>query len=172
MANRIWDRDPERDAAAAAEREINDKVKVVGNGLDHAARIAVYDAGDIDITKIPPRRFLVGTSFCRKFLSGLIGEGGAGKTAVRYVQYLAAATAKNLTGEHVHVRCRVLIVCLEDDIDEVRRRIAAAMSRHGLSPADVKGWLFYCTPRSEAAANRSAGHPYDRPTRHRTARDY
>jgi RecA-family ATPase len=61
---------------------------------------------------------LLGTVFCRTFLSGLIGVGSAGKTAIRYVQYLAAATGRDLTGERVHHRSRVQIVCLEDDLNE------------------------------------------------------
>jgi hypothetical protein len=109
--------------------------------------IQVHDAGDIEISKIPPRGWLLGVTFCRKFISGLIGAGTAGKTTVRYVQYLAAATGRKLTGEHVQVRCRVLIVCLEDDLDEIRRRIAAAMLHHGITSEDIRGWLRYCCPR-------------------------
>ena len=45
--------------------------------------IKVHDAGDIDVTKIPPRGWLLGVSFCRKFISGLVAEGGGGKTAIR-----------------------------------------------------------------------------------------
>ena len=41
--------------------------------------IKVHDAGDIDVTKIPPRGWLLGVSFCRKFISGLVAEGGAGR---------------------------------------------------------------------------------------------
>lgn len=107
--------------------------------------LQIHDAGDIDVTQIPPRGWLLGVTFCRKFLSGLISEGGGGKTAIRYVQYLAAAAGRNLTGEHLHHRCHVLIVCLEDNLDEVRRRIGAAMLHHRITSADVKGWLFYCT---------------------------
>jgi hypothetical protein len=121
-----------------------------GNGRDPdpLPPLEILDAGDIDVTKIQPRGWLLGVTFCRKFISGLIGEGGVGKTAIRYVQYLAAASGRNdLTEEHVHRRCRVLIVCLEDSRDEVERRIGAAMLHHGITPADVKGWLLYCTPK-------------------------
>jgi hypothetical protein len=116
-------------------------------GKDELVDVKVYDAGDIEVSKIPPRGWLLGLTFCRKFISGLIAEGGAGKTAIRYVQLLAAATGRNLTGEHVHVRCHVLIVSLEDDLDEIRRRIGAAMLLHGVTQADIKGWLHYCTPK-------------------------
>ena len=43
--------------------------------------------------------------------------------------------------------CKVLIVCLEDDMKELRRRVRAAMLHHGVSTADVKGWLVLTTPR-------------------------
>ena len=118
-----------------------------GNGAGDGSPITVYDAGDIDAAKILPREWLLGLSFCRKFISGLIAEGGGGKTAIRYAQYLALASGKPITGEHVHHRGRVLIVCLEDDLDEVRRRIGAAMLHHNISPDQIKGWLYYCTPK-------------------------
>jgi hypothetical protein len=146
MSNEL---DPPAAAEAAWTEQQQQKKRADQNGLDPDPRAAieVNDAGEIDITKIPPRGWLLGVSFCRKFISGLISEGGGGKTAIRYAQYLSVASARKLTGEHVHTRCRVLIVCLEDDLDEVRRRIGAAMLRHGIIPADVKGWLFYCSPR-------------------------
>lgn len=124
--------------------------KKAGNGHDKSPPpppIAIYDAGDIDISQIPPRGWLLGVSFCRKFISGLVSEGGGGKTATRYAQYLALASGRNLTGEHVHIRSHVLIACFEDDLDEVKRRIAAAMLQHNVSPEDVKGWLYFCTPK-------------------------
>jgi hypothetical protein len=110
-------------------------------------KLTVYDAGDIDPKNIPPRGWLLGVTFCRKFISGLIGAGTAGKTTVRYAQYLAAATGQKLTDEPVHVRSRVLICCLEDDLDEIKRRIGAAMLQHRVAPDEVKGWLYYCCPR-------------------------
>lgn len=109
--------------------------------------IDVHDAGDIDTTKIPPRGWLLATTFCRKFISGLVGSGAIGKTAVRYVQYLAVATGIPLTGERVHRRGRVLIVCLEDDLQEVRRRIGAATLHYKIAAEQVRGWLYYCTPK-------------------------
>jgi hypothetical protein len=54
----------------------------------------------------PPREWLLGNVFCREFLSSLIGDGGVGKTAVRYAQYLSLASNRSLTGEHVFLRAR------------------------------------------------------------------
>jgi AAA domain len=101
---------------------------------------------EVDDEYIEPRGWLLGTAFCRKFVSLLLGDGGVGKTALRYLQYLSLATARPLTGEHVHHRGRVLIVSLEDDADEVRRRLRAAMLQYGISAADTRGYLHYWTP--------------------------
>ena len=40
------------------------------------------------------------------------------------------ATGRNLTGEHVHLRCRVLVISLEDDENELKRRMLALMKYH------------------------------------------
>jgi hypothetical protein len=100
-----------------------------------------WDAGEDDY-QISPRGWLLGVTFCRGFVSSLLADGGVGKTALRHTQLLSLATGRSLTGEHVFVRCRVLIVSLEDDRDELRRRIWAAMLHHKVSPDEVRGWLY------------------------------
>jgi AAA domain/Bifunctional DNA primase/polymerase, N-terminal len=111
--------------------------------------LGVWDAGD-DIELPPPRGWLMANAFCRKFLSSLFADGAVGKSALRYAQALALATKRELTGEHVFVRCRVLIVSLEDDTDELRRRIFAARLHHNVSAAELKGWLFLSAPGGKA----------------------
>src|SRR5271170_6410141 len=93
------------------------------------------DAGDDD-QPIPPRQWLLGNSFCRQFVSGIIGVGGAGKTSLRILQALALATGKSLSGEYIFRRSCVLIVCLEDGPDELRRRVRAAMKHHKVTRAE------------------------------------
>ncbi len=85
----------------------------------------------------PPRGWLLGNTFCRRFLSSLIRDGGVGKTAVRYAQALALATGRDLTGEHVFQRARVLIISLEDDADELRRRVLAARLHFNIPASDL-----------------------------------
>jgi hypothetical protein len=108
-----------------------------------------WDAGDD--TKVPkPRGRLLGNVFCRGFMSSLLADGGVGKTAVRYAQLLSFATKRPLTDEHVFQQCRVLIVSLEDDKEELQRRILAARLHHKVNPAELKGWLFLSAPGAAA----------------------
>jgi hypothetical protein len=109
---------------------------VGGHALD------VRNIGDLT-TKPTPRGWLLGVSFCRKFLSQLQGDGGVGKTSLRYAQYLSMASGRSLTGEYVHHRCRVLVLSLEDDVDELERRLWAAMIHHKLDRKELDGWLYY-----------------------------
>jgi hypothetical protein len=50
----------------------------------------------------------------------------------------------------VFQRCRVLVVSLEDNADELRRRILAARLHHNISLDDVRGWLFLSAPGAHA----------------------
>jgi hypothetical protein len=122
-------------------------------GKPSPPRLKIFDVGEED-GNIEPRGWLLGTTFCRRNLSGLISAGAGGKTTVRIVQLLSAACGRSLTGEHVFIRCRVLIVCLEDDMKELRRRVRAAMLHHNVTPAEVKGFLFLTTPRGLKIAER------------------
>jgi hypothetical protein len=111
--------------------------------------LKVWNAGK-DTAAPPPRGWLLGNIFCRRFLSSLLGDGGCGKSAVRYAQALALATGRPLTGEHVFQRARVLIISLEDDVDELRRRILAARLHFNIPASNVDGWLFLSAPGAEA----------------------
>jgi len=122
------------------------------NGAATAPEVAIpstglgeWDAGD-DVAPPPPRGWLLGNIFARRFMSSLLGDGGVGKTALRYAQLLSAATGRPLTGDHVFERCRVLIVSLEDDADELRRRILALRLHYKIDRSELKGWLFLCAP--------------------------
>jgi hypothetical protein len=116
----------------------------------------IIDAGQDD-APIPPRAWLLGNTFCRGFISGLLAQGASGKTALRIAQTLALATGRPLTGEHVFLRCRVLIVSLEDNIDELRRRVRAARLHHGVAAEDIKGWLYLWSPAGLKVAEQKDG---------------
>jgi hypothetical protein len=121
-----------------------------------ATELEGFDAGDEDEGEdVGPREWLLGTSFCRGYLSGLISAGAGGKTTIRIVQAVALAAKRMITGEHIHVRSRVLVVCLEDDLKELRRRVKAARIHHGIPAAEVKGFLRLTSPRKMKIAELS-----------------
>jgi RecA-family ATPase len=115
-----------------------------------------WDAGDVTGLP-PPREWLLGNQFCRRFLSGLLAPGATGKTALRTLQYLSLATGRPLTGQHIFKRGRVLLLSLEDDDTELQRRLAAARIHHGIDLADLKGWLFCATPKGIKLADAKDG---------------
>ncbi|MBR0945551.1 AAA family ATPase [Bradyrhizobium liaoningense] len=115
-----------------------------------AGGLGEWDAGDF-VDMPSPREWLLG------FLSGLLAPGATGKTALRTLQYLALATGRPLTGQHVFKRSRVLLLSLEDDDNELRRRLAAARIHHGISPDDLRGWLFCAPPKGIRFADMKDG---------------
>jgi hypothetical protein len=129
-------------------RRADERAKANGHGehADDVPDLGERDAGD-DVDLPPPRRWLLGNQFCRKFLSGLVAPGSTGKSALRLAQCLSLATGRRLTDQHVFQRGRVLLVSLEDDQEEMQRRILAARLHHNVTLDDVKGWLFYATPK-------------------------
>src|SRR5689334_6174541 len=134
------------------------------NGLDpeevanDTPSLGIWNAGRDDYV-IPPREWLLGNVFCRRFLSSLVADGGVGKTAVRVAQALALATKHKLTGEHIFRRCRVLVVSFEDDRDELRRRVYAVLRHYNIDPVELDGWLFLAAPKGLKLAALKAGAP-------------
>jgi hypothetical protein len=97
---------------------------------------------------LPPREWLLGTTFCRRFVSGLVGAGGVGKSAIRLLQLLAAATGRPLTGEPVRCKCRVLLMSLEDSLSEIQRRIAAARIHYEITHDELEHNFIVACPRN------------------------
>jgi AAA domain/Bifunctional DNA primase/polymerase, N-terminal/Primase C terminal 2 (PriCT-2) len=104
----------------------------------------VWDAGEEDDTQIPPREWLLGTMICRRYLTVVFAPGGAGKTTFIIGCGTAMATATPIFGPEMHVfqRCKVLYVSMEDDKNEVLRRIKACRVHHNISNDDLKGWFY------------------------------
>jgi hypothetical protein len=120
--------------------------------------LEIWDAGD-DPGPIPPRQWLLGNQFCRSFISSIVAAGGVGKTALRLLQFISLATGRNLCGQHVFRRCRVLLISLEDDRNELQRRIKAVLDYcaekhlmtknelYNINRAELKGWFFCSSPK-------------------------
>lgn len=121
-----------------------------GNGKHEQATAAAgldeWDAGEEPGT-IPPRQWLLGNQFCAGFISSIVAAGGCGKTALRLLQFISLAIGRPLCGQHVFRRCRVLLISLEDDRDELQRRIAAVLVHYNIKRAELKDWLFCASPK-------------------------
>jgi hypothetical protein len=106
---------------------------------------------------IEPREWLLGTTFCRKMLSALIGAGAGGKTTIRIAQALSVATGRELTAEKVWIQCPVLFVCMEDDLTELRRRFRAATKFFGISQDELKDIYIWAikSPKLAVVKDRS-----------------
>jgi hypothetical protein len=117
-----------------------------GNGRAQHSGLDEWDAGD-EPGAIPPRQWLLGNQFCRGFISSIVAAGGGGKSALRMLQLISLALGRSLCGQHVFRRCRVLLISLEDDRDELQRRIKAVLDHYGIDRKELKGWLFCASPK-------------------------
>jgi RecA-family ATPase len=100
----------------------------------------LYDM--FDEASIEPRRWIYAHHYLRSFVSVLASAGGIGKTSLQIVEALAIVTGRPLLGEEVKERTNVWIVNLEDPLEEIQRRVLAAMRHYGIKPDDVRGRLF------------------------------
>jgi AAA domain len=71
-----------------------------------------------------------------------VAAGGVGKSSLRLLQYISLALGRPLCSQHVFRRCRVLLISLEDDDDELQRRIQAVLLHYDIPRSELKGWLF------------------------------
>lgn len=95
-----------------------------------------------DPSTIPKRDWIYGTHLLRRHVSATIASGAVGKTSLKIVEALALATGRPLLGKDVPNPQRVWLFNLEDDSDELRRRVTAAMIHYKITPEDIGDRLF------------------------------
>lgn len=96
----------------------------------------------IDPADIPARRWIYGQHYIRSNVSVLASAGGVGKTSLQIVEALAIASGRPLLSEPVHERCAVWIINLEDPLEEMQRRLVAAMIYYEVTSEEISGRLF------------------------------
>lgn len=96
---------------------------------------------------IPPRQWLLGTEFCRQYISSIVAAGGTGKSALRLLQFVSMAIGRPLSGQYVFRRSRVLLISLEDDTEELQRRLKAVLLFYNINRAELDGWLYCASPK-------------------------
>lgn len=99
-------------------------------------------------SKIDPRQFLYGNHYVRKYASTTVAPSGVGKSSLEIVEALAMASGKPLLGVEPRGKFRVWLWNGEDPLDELDRRIAAAMQHYGLTPTDIGNRLFIDSGRN------------------------
>lgn len=132
-----WINEPPRDEPAEQQKS---------NGEGHGAEATSFVPEPWiyrDPATIQPRKWLLGTTLLRGYATVLGSMGGVGKTALAICFALALITGRhNIAGQHVFQRGKVWFITLEDDREELERRIAAAMIAHEIKPDEVEGKLF------------------------------
>ena len=101
-----------------------------------------------DASKIPPRQWVYGRHFIRKFLSVTVAPGGTGKTAITLAEAVAMATGRAIMGIETPKR-RVWVWNLEDPLEELQRRIAGIAQHHNITQDDLGDRLLVNSGRDE-----------------------
>lgn len=100
-----------------------------------------------DPATIPAREWLYGTLLQRRYTTMLIAAGGTGKSQLALGMALDLASAKRLLGFHIFQRVPVWFLNLEDDENELDRRIAAYRLVHRISWPELDDHIYVHTGR-------------------------
>lgn len=105
------------------------------------------EADSWDEATIPLRPWIVRGYFLRGSVTLIAGPGSAGKSSLTVGWSVAAALGLDLGRFKAPEPLTVLLFNVEDDAEEQRRRLSAALRQHGGTPADVKGRVIRCGPQ-------------------------
>ncbi len=137
------------DCADATDDEIRSAVTAAA-GSQAKRTITADHFPLVSVSEIPKRRFIYGYAYMRGTVTVTAGEGGSGKSALHVVEALAIATGRDLLETKRPIeRCKVWMIALEDDENEMQRRVAGAMMHYNIDRGALAGWL-YLTTRSRA----------------------
>ncbi|MVS97895.1 AAA family ATPase [Devosia marina] len=101
-----------------------------------------------DPATIPPREWLYGGHYLRKFISATVAPGSLGKSSLVLVENMAMATQRALLGVMPHGRYNCWYWNGEDPFDEIKRRVHAVMLYYGIERSEIEGRFFYDSGRS------------------------
>lgn len=103
-----------------------------------------------DGAQIPPREWIYGRHYIRRFLTATFGAGGGGKSSHAVTEAIAMATCKRVLGEPAKRPARVWYVNAEDPPEEIERRFTAAAEHFNVSDSDLGGNLFTDSGRAQS----------------------
>lgn len=112
------------------------------NAFGDSPRIEATPYAFPEPSQIPPRQWLYDDHYIRKFVSATVAPSGVGKSSLKIAEALVMASGKPLLGVQPKGVFRVWLWNGEDPMDEMTRRIAAAMQHYGLTREDIGDRLF------------------------------
>ena len=95
-----------------------------------------------DPRTIPPRQWLFGKHYVRRYVSATIAPGGVGKSSQSLVEAVSMASGRALLGGADPKMLRVWIWNGEDPAEETERRLLAILQHYGLEADDIGDRLF------------------------------
>jgi hypothetical protein len=93
-------------------------------------------------SEIPPRQWLYGRYYIRRFVTATVAPGGLGKSSLAIAETLALVTGRNLLGVAPRERVNAWYWNGEDPKDEIERRIAGLCQHFGIQKAELEDRLF------------------------------
>lgn len=130
-------------AKYAFEEPADDTVEAEEAAREEAARpLEVVDAFDFDEADIPVRPWLVPGALLAGYTHMLAAPGGSGKSLFTLQFAIALATGMQWGEFTPRRRYKSIVINVEDDIDEQRRRLAAAARVMGVDPMTIRGMIF------------------------------
>lgn len=102
-----------------------------------------------DPSTIEPRDWLYKRIFIRRYVTGTFAPGAAAKTQINLYDLVTMACGFDLSTRAPLKRgaLRVWYINVEDDMEEIERRLAAICLHYGVTDADLGGRLFVDTDR-------------------------
>lgn len=102
-----------------------------------------------DPTAIEPRDWLYKRIFIRRYVTGTFAPGAAAKTQINLYDLVTMACGFDLDTREPLKRgpLRVWYINVEDDLEEIERRLAAICLHYGITNDDLGGRLFVDTDR-------------------------
>ena len=94
-----------------------------------------------DPASLPPREFVYGVQYIRKFVSATVAPGGLGKSSLKIAEAVDMASGRGFL-HPVQKPLRVWYWCGEDPLDELEKRVAAVHLHHRIDPRETAGRLF------------------------------
>ena len=98
---------------------------------------------------IPLRDWLYGRLLLRKCVTLTIAPGGVGKTSLSIVETLSMVTGRDLLGHTPPQPLTVWTFNLEDPLEEMDRKLAAACLHYEIKPEEIDGRLYVDSGRDQ-----------------------